>query len=121
MKANHLDNIINAVKSHIIEALTYFYKNSEVGDNPLKLKEPLCVVDKNITFIITGIEMMFDENVKGEMCFCEEPENDESLSAKYPLRLLQVQSLSYLLSSLEEQLNCHYDSVIELDIIKLSK
>lgn len=119
MKATHLDNIIAAVKDHIIEALAYFYEAAQIGDNPLELKTPISYPDKEGVNLITGIEMMFDENPKGEMNYLKQYENEEAVT-KFPLRLLSVVILMELLKAYETQMCCYYEPVIEIDRIKLS-
>jgi hypothetical protein len=125
MKANELKAIYdklnaaskakieNDLKAHIIYALAYFYEEAQVGDNPLDLDKPIPYDD----YEITGIEMMFHSNPKGEMVFHQQVKSQPSEVATNPLEILTMEKLFALMDAFEQQ-DFVYDEAFDFSKVK---
>lgn len=103
------------VKEHIIGALAYFYEGAQVGDNPLELRKHIPYAEEGEdVYVITGIEMMFNDNPKGEMYFHQAVESDPSEASSNPLSILPLDDLIKLLKAFEKQMKCYFEDTIEL-------
>lgn len=110
MKASEITRVIDQLKEQVIDALAWFYKNSDVGDNPLDLKKPVEYAENdNDVYLVTGIEMMFDKKrPKGYMVFHQCVQDCPSEVATNPLDDLSIDNLTLILKQVEKQSQAFY-------------
>lgn len=116
MQSQEIQKTIEAIRQHILAALGYLYEATDVGDNPLELGEHSITYSDGAEYLITGIEMMFDENPKGEMVF-HQIEEGNGESATYPVTNLSLDSLKELLEAAETVVGAYYDQPLEFPVI----